>query len=350
MKKSILNLTIEELQNELIDYKKYRAKQVFNWLHKNLVSSFEEMNNIPKDMIEYLNENYYIYNVKILQEFRSKVDETKKYLFTLKDKSLVEGVLLYYKFGVTMCISSQIGCKMGCTFCVSTKGGLVRNISDDEMIQMFYLLRKKEDDLKRIVFMGSGEPLDNYDNVKGFIKILTDSNGLCLSHRNITVSTCGIVENIYRLADDFEIKPNLAISFHNPFDEKRIEIMPVARKYSIQKILDAIDYFVNKKSRRVTIEYTLIQGQNDSSDDANRLGDIFKDKNVYVNLISLNENQFTSYKETTHAKTLIFRKILEDKKINVTIRRELGRDIEGSCGQLKNSYLMKKGVFNDKSN
>ncbi len=339
MKRPILELTIEQLKEELRDFKKFRPKQVFNWLHKNLVTSFDQMNNIPKELIEYLEEHFYIYDVDILEEFSSKVDETKKYLFELHDGNLVEGVLLFYNFGVSMCISSQVGCKMGCSFCVSTRGGLVRDITSSEMIQMFYLLRKKYDDLKRIVFMGSGEPLDNYEGVKGFIRIITDNNGLSLSHRNITVSTCGIVENIYKLADDQEIKPNLAISLHTPYDDKRVQIMPVARKYPIEKIMDAIRYFTDKRGRRVTIEYTLIQGENDSSDDAKMLAAILKGLNVYVNLISLNENKFMDYKEATHAKTLIFRKILEDRKINVTIRRELGRDIEGSCGQLKNNYL-----------
>lgn len=289
-KKALKNFTEAEMKEFMkeIGEKAFRGTQVYSWIYKG-AKTFEDMKNIPKSLREKLEEVSYIGNIDIELKLESKDGKTKKYLFLLNDGNIIETVMMDYDSRVTVCVSNQVGCRMGCRFCASTMDGLVRNLEPWEILDQ--IMKIQEDTGKRVsnlVLMGSGEPLDNYDNTKQFLKIVNDENGLNIGYRHITLSTCGIVPKIYELAD-LEIPINLAISLHSPYDDKRKEIMPVANKYSINEILDACRYYIKKTNRRVTFEYSLIKGVNDGKKEAEALAALLKGMLCHVNLIPINE-------------------------------------------------------------
>lgn len=331
------------LEEELVDivlkysHKKFRAKQLFNFFHAQKRIDIEN-SNLPKDLVENLKNNEQITKVEILEEFNSKLDETKKLLFNFEDKNIVEGVLMKYKHGYSQCVSTQVGCRMGCVFCASTKGGLVRNLTPYEMLGQVYAVENKYNvKVSNIILMGSGEPLDNYDNVLKFIKLLHDEKGKNLSYRNITISTCGIVDNIYKLADE-KLPITLAISLHNANNSSREEIMPITRKYNLEKLIDACKYYSEVTNSRITFEYTLIKNENDSDKNILELKNLLSNLKSHINLIPL--NPIAEYdKSRPKGKDIeSFKKKLEESGLNVTIRRELGSDISASCGQLRRNY------------
>lgn len=336
-KKDIRSLSFVELTNliESLNEKKFRATQIFEWLHKKQVESFEDMKNIPAKLKGDLSNEYCIYTVEKERMQESKEDGTRKYLFRLHDGEYVESVFMRYTHGNSVCVSSQVGCRMGCSFCASTIDGLVRNLSAGEMLgQIYAIMRDTGERISNVVIMGSGEPFDNYENAVSFMKLLSDEKGLNISGRNITVSTCGLVEKIKEFADE-EMTATLAISLHASNDAKRKEIMPIANKYTIEEIIDACKYFFEKTGRRLTFEYSLIAGVNDSEKEAKELSSILKGLNCHVNLIPVNPVKESGYKSPSREAALAFKNKLEKNHINVTIRREMGRDIDGACGQLR---------------
>ena len=337
---NILDFTLEELQDWMKENGEsaFRAKQVFSWIYKECFS-FEEMKNIPKSLQEKLNNNFIIDLPKIVTEYVSNVDGTRKLLLSLKDGNLIECVIMKYKHGNSICVSTQVGCRMGCKFCASTIDGRIRNLTAGEILsQVIVSQHLIKDRISNIVLMGSGEPLDNYDNVIKFLKLVNAEYGLNIGQRHITLSTCGIVPKIYELADEgFNI--TLAISLHAFSDEKRREIMPIANKYSIDEILKACQYYINKTNRRITFEYSLVKDVNDSVEDAKALGKLLKGIMCHVNLIPVNEVKENSFKRSSEKAISDFENVLKNKGIEVTVRREMGSDINAACGQLRRSYM-----------
>ena len=316
----------------------FRAKQIFSWLHRPC-ESFQEMSNISKEFRAFLENNYYITVPGILRRQVSQIDGTIKYLWRLTDGNSVESVLMKYHHGNSVCISSQVGCRMGCRFCASTLDGLTRNLTASEMLDQIYRISKDTGErVSNVVVMGTGEPMDNYDNLIRFIRLLTDENGLNISQRNITVSSCGIVENIKRLADE-NLAITFALSLHGVTDEKRRELMPIANKYSISELMDVCRYYFDKTGRRVTFEYSLVRGVNDTDEDAKGLIALAGSVKAHVNLIPVNPIKERNYLETQHEAVVAFKNKLEKSRINVTIRREMGRDINGACGQLRKKKM-----------
>ncbi len=345
-KKDIGIMSLDELKEEMtkLGAPAFRAGQIFSWLHAKYAGSFDEMTNLSKDFRELLNKRYEIRRPSILKELISEKDGTRKYLLRLYDGNVIESVLMKYEHGNSVCISSQAGCRMGCGFCASTLNGLERNLSFYEMAgQIYTIAAHTKEKISNVVIMGSGEPLDNYKNLKGFIELVSDKNGMNLGRRNITVSTCGIVPKIYELADEgYAI--TLAISLHSPTDELRRQIMPIARKYSIKELMDAAAYYYGKTGRRITFEYTLIKDFNDSDKCAMELMKLInglKQKNVmcHVNLIPVNAVKERKFEHSKPPFIQNFKNILERYQINVTIRREMGSDINAACGQLRKSYI-----------
>ena len=269
----------------------------------------------------------------------SAEDKTAKYLFKLEDGNLIESVLMHYHHGNSVCISSQVGCRMGCRFCASTLDGLERNLRPSEMLDQIYRIQKDSGErVSNVVVMGPGAPFYYFDNLIKFEQLLTDENGLNISARNLTVSTCGIVPNIYRLAD-MKLQLTLAISLHAPNDERRKALMPIANKYSIAEIMEACRYYINKTGRRVTFEYSLVKGENDTDECAAELSELVKGMNCHINLIPVNPIKERNFKQSDIDRINKFKNKLEKNGINVTIRREMGRDIDGACGQLRKSYM-----------
>lgn len=341
MKKDIRAYTYEQLQNELEDLgeKKFRAKQVYEWLHVKLADGFDEMTNLSKGLREKLEEEYVILPVKMLERQESALDGTNKFLFRLYDGNVVESVLMRYKHGNSVCISSQVGCRMGCRFCASTIGGLVRNLSPSEMLGQIYQIQKIIGErISNVVIMGTGEPLDNYDSFLRFIKLLTDEHGLHISQRNVTVSTCGIVPKMKELAKE-QLQITLALSLHGATQDKRKELMPVANKYELPEVLEACDAYFRETGRRITFEYSLVHGVNDRDEDAKELISILKPRNCHLNLIPVNPIKERSFEQPSRKNALNFKNKLEKSGINVTIRREMGADIDGACGQLRRRYV-----------
>ena len=342
-KKDIRSLSLDELKIEMesIGEKAFRAKQVYEWLHTKLADSFEEMTNLSKDLREKLDGAYRIPSVKMLERQVSNQDGTNKFLFQLEDGNVVESVLMRYKHGNSVCISSQVGCRMGCKFCASTIGGLERNLLPSEMLGQIYQIQKITGErVSNIVIMGTGEPLDNYDNFVRFIRLVSDENGLNISQRNITVSTCGIVPNIKRLAEEgFQI--TLALSLHGSTQEKRKTLMPIANKYELSEVLDACDYYFEKTGRRISFEYSLVQGVNDRDEDARELIVILKPRNCHLNLIPVNPIKERDFQKPSRKSAEEFKNRIEKSGVNVTIRREMGSDIDGACGQLRRRYVNK---------
>ena len=332
---NILNFTLEELQGWMKENKEsaFRAKQVFSWIYKD-VWNFDDMKNIPGALKEKLKENFIIDIPKIVEVYESNVDDTKKLLLSMQDNNLIECVLMKYKHGNSICISTQVGCRMGCKFCASTLGGRIRNLTAGEILSEIIVAQNYLGErISNIVLMGSGEPLDNYDNVVKFLELVNAEYGL-----HITLSTCGIVPKIYELAD-LELSVTLAISLHAFSDEKRKEIMPIAKKYSISEILEACEYYINKTGRRITFEYSLVAGVNDGKEDAKSLSKLLKGMLCHVNLIPVNEIKENTLKRPSKKNILEFEEILKDNGIEVTVRREMGTDINAACGQLRRSYL-----------
>jgi 23S rRNA (adenine2503-C2)-methyltransferase len=340
----IKSLDLEQLKEEIASMgdKAFRAKQIYDWLHIKLVNSFDDMTNIPVNLRDKLKAAYEIVTVKPIEIQTSRLDGTQKYLFELTDGNVIESVLMRYKHGNSVCISSQVGCRMGCSFCASTIGGLERNLTPSEMLSQIYEIQKSSNErVSNVVVMGTGEPLDNYENLLQFIKILTDESGLHISQRNITVSTCGIVPRMKQLADE-KLQITLALSLHAATDEKRKVLMPIANKYSLSEVINACRYYFEKTGRRITFEYSLVGGVNDTNEDAGELIELIQDMNCHVNLIPVNPIKERDYVQSGKKVIDNFKNKLEKCQINVTIRREMGRDIDGACGQLRKSYHDRK--------
>lgn len=343
MKRVLADLSLTELTEYLenIGQPKYRASQILNGIlnYKDL----DEMTNLPKDLKARLDEDFYIKGVTIYKTLTSK-DGTVKFLFKLCDGNVIEGVLMKYKYGNTQCVSTQVGCRMGCKFCASGLDGLVRNLTAGEILSEVLAVNAylggttEKREVANLVLMGSGEPLDNYDNVMDFLRKVSDKNGLNVSARNVSLSTCGLVPNIYRLADEgFAL--NLTISLHNPFDEERKLVMPVSNKYSIDEILGACAYYFEKTGRRYIFEYVLIKGVSDTKRHADELIKRLKGKPCLVNLIRLNEVKERPLETVSLKDAEVFRDLLNKGGINATIRRQIGVDIEGACGQLRRKCI-----------
>ena len=297
------------------------------------------MTNISKKLIEQLNEKAVLTSLKPIEVQTSKIDGTKKYLFLLEDGNVIESVLMRYKHGNSVCISSQVGCRMGCKFCASTLDGLVRGLTAGEMLDQIYQIGKDIGErISNVVVMGTGEPLDNFENLLKFIEMLTDENGIHISQRNLTISTCGIVPKMKELAEK-ELSITLALSLHASNQEKRKELMPVANAYDIKEVIEACKYYFEKTGRRITFEYSLVGGVNDTDEDAKELSDLIKGMNCHVNLIPVNPIKERDYVQSNEKVIVAFKNKLEKNHINVTVRREMGRDIDGACGQLRRKYV-----------
>ncbi|MDD6482945.1 MAG: 23S rRNA (adenine(2503)-C(2))-methyltransferase RlmN [Lachnospiraceae bacterium] len=337
----IKSLNLEELTQLFEDMgeKGFRAKQVYQWLHVKQEDSFDEMTNLSKALREKLKERCFITSLVQEQVQISKQDGTRKYLFCLEDGNVIESVLMRYKHGNSVCISSQVGCRMGCRFCASTLDGLVRNLRPSEMLDQIYKIGKDIGErISNVVVMGTGEPLDNYDNLVKFIQLLTNEDGLNISQRNLTVSTCGIVPRILQLAEcRFSI--TLALSLHASSQKKRLELMPVANKYDIREVVDACKTYFEKTGRRVTFEYSLVGNVNDTKEDAEELCHLIQGMNCHVNLIPVNPIKERDYVQSNAQRIEAFKEMLEKNRITVTVRREMGRDIDGACGQLRRRYM-----------
>lgn len=337
----IKSLSLDELKASMeeIGEKKFRAAQIYQWIHVKCIRAYEEMSNISKALISKLSLYYELNTLEPVKVLKSEQDGTMKFLFRLSDDNLIESVFMRYHHGNSVCISSQVGCKMGCKFCASTIEGCVRNLKASEMLDQIYAItRYVGERVSNIVVMGSGEPLDNYDELLKFISLITDENGLNISGRNITVSTCGLVPKIRQLADE-KLQITLAISLHASNDEKRKKIMPIANRYSLSELMDACHYYYDQTGRRVSFEYSLIAGVNDFDEDAKELSALLKGMNAHVNLIPVNPIKETDYKRPDKRAVESFMKKLESFKINATIRREMGADINGACGQLRRSEM-----------
>ncbi len=323
--------------------KPFRAKQIYPWLHVKHAETFEEMTDISKKLKEKLINTCELTVLRQEDVQCSEIDGTRKYLFALPDGNVVESVWMKYHHGNSVCISSQAGCRMGCRFCASALGGFVRNLTPAEMLDQVYQIQKDTGErVSHVVVMGTGEPLDNYENLLKFIRLISDENGINISQRNLTVSTCGIVPAMYRLAEE-KLQITLALSLHASSQEKRMELMPVAKKYEIHQVVKACrDYFA-KTGRRITFEYSLVEGVNDSNEDAGRLGALIRGINCHVNLIPVNPIKERDYRQPNSETILNFKNKLEKYGINVTIRREMGRDIDGACGQLRKKFSERQG-------
>ncbi|MCR5144213.1 MAG: 23S rRNA (adenine(2503)-C(2))-methyltransferase RlmN [Lachnospiraceae bacterium] len=325
-----------------IGEKSFRGKQLFQWMHVHKVASIDEMTNLSKDMRQKLSVNCIFTALDQVDCQISKEDGTRKYLFALEDGNVVESVLMRYKHGNSVCVSSQVGCRMGCRFCASTLDGLERNLTPAEIMDQIYAIeRDTGEKVSNVVVMGTGEPMDNYDNILTFIKIICDERGANFSQRNITVSTCGIVPKIKELAEE-KLQITLALSLHAPNQQKRLELMPIANKYDIHEAIDACKYYFDKTGRRITFEYSLVAGVNDSDEDAMELSNLIKGINCHVNLIPVNPIKERDYVQSSNEAVLAFKNKLEKYGINVTIRREMGRDIDGACGQLRRKHISKE--------
>ena len=333
--KSIYSIKRTDLENYFIGLgeKKFRATQVFEWLYRKKVKSFDEMSNMSKDLVAKLKEDFYFEELVIAKKQEDEL--VKKYLFTLTDGNKVESVLMYHDYGLSICISSQIGCNMGCAFCESGRLKKVRNLTSSEMLlQILKVEEDIKDRISHIVVMGIGEPFDNYDNLMDFIRIVNDPYGPAIGIRHITVSTSGLVPKIYEFADE-NLGVNLAISIHAPTNEIRNKIMKVNKAYPIEDIMKALKYYIDKTNRRVTFEYIMLDSVNDSKEDAKNLAKLVKNLNCYVNLIPYNETNNIGFKRSNSLKITEFYDILKKENINVTIRREFGSKVSAACGQLR---------------
>ena len=340
-KRDIKSLNMEELTAFVVGLgeKKFRGKQLYEWLHVRQAASFDEMTNLSKEFRERLKETCELVSLRQVDVQISAIDGTRKYLFALSDGNVIESVLMRYKHGNSVCISSQVGCRMGCRFCASTLDGLVRGLAPSEMLDQIYRISKDIGErISNVVVMGTGEPMDNFDNLLKFIELLTDENGLHISQRNLTVSTCGIVPRMRELAD-YKLAITLALSLHASNQKKRLSLMPVANKYEIHEVVDACRYYFAQTGRRVTFEYSLVGGVNDTDEDAAELSQLIRGMNCHVNLIPVNPIKERDYVQSDTESIQAFKAKLEKNGINVTVRREMGRDIDGACGQLRRKHM-----------
>jgi len=336
--KNLRDYTQKELEKILCEKgePRFRAGQVFKWLYSG-AESIDDMTNLPKGLREKLKAEYSINNLKIEQKFVSALDETRRYLLQLDDGNFIESVLMKYHHGYTICVSSQVGCAMGCAFCASTRGGKVRNLTPGEIVgQVMTVGNDLGERISNIVLMGMGEPLDNFDNVMRFLEIVNNPNGLNIGMRHISLSTCGLAERIRELADR-QLQLTLSVSLHAPNDEKRSKIMPVNRRYPIETLIDACRYYIAKTNRRISFEYTLINGVNDTEEEAKELLKLISGMLCHVNLIPVNEVKETGFSASGHTAVERFREVLENGGISATVRREMGADISAACGQLRAS-------------
>ena len=341
---NINNFALNELEEYIVslDEKKFHAKQIFKWIHKVGVTSFDEMTDISKSLRDKLKEKTYILNMEIITCQKSKKDGTMKFLINLEDSSAIESVFMRYNHGNTLCVSTQVGCKMGCKFCASTKEGFERNLNAAEIEgQILAVERFTKEKISNVVYMGIGEPLDNYDNVIKSVKIINDPYGLNIGARHISLSTCGIVPKIYKLAEE-NIQCTLSISLHATSDEKRRDIMPIANRYTIEELLNACKEYIKITGRRISFEYALIYGKNDSYEDAVSLAKLLRGMIAHVNLIPVNEIKEKEYKKATEKSIEKFMNTLNSMGIVTTVRRELGSDIDAACGQLRRKYIESK--------
>ncbi len=340
-KKDIKSLTLQELTEEmaLLGEKGFRAKQIYEWMHVKMAEGFEEMSNLSLGLREKCKEHFHYTKLEIVQVQVSQIDGTRKYLFRLADGNVVESVWMQYKHGNSVCISSQVGCRMGCKFCASTLDGLERNLLPSEMLEQIYAItRHTGERVSNVVVMGTGEPMDNYDNLLVFLRLLTNEQGLNISQRNITVSTCGLVPKMRQLADE-KLQITLALSLHATTDEKRKQLMPIANRYSIAELIEVCDYYFKQTGRRITFEYSLVGGVNDTDEDARQLIELARPLNCHINLIPVNPIKERDYVQSENARIQAFKNKLEKNRIHVTIRREMGRDIDGACGQLRRRHI-----------
>ncbi len=336
--------SLEELEEIAISLgeKKFRASQLYKWVAKGV--SYDGMKNLPKSFTDKLAEaRYRARGVEIYGEYKSKLDGTVKYLYKLADGNIVEGVLMRYKYGNTLCVSTQVGCRMNCSFCASGLDGLIRNLTAGEILgQVIAVNALNVTDVERgvtnIVLMGSGEPLDNYDNVCKFLTLVSDERGLNISKRNISLSTCGLCDRIRQLADD-GYSPTMTISLHAPNDSMRKEIMPIAKRYSISDIISAVKYYFDKTGRRIIFEYSMIAGKNDSEQCARELADVVKGLSCHINLIPLNYVKERGLSGSNKKNIYRFMSLLEKQGVSVTVRRSMGSDIDGACGQLRRKVI-----------
>ncbi len=323
---------------------RFRGEQLYGWMHEKQVCSLDEMTNLPKSLREKLKEQCTFTVLEQVDVQISAIDGTRKYLFGLSDGNVIESVLMRYKHGNSVCISSQAGCRMGCRFCASTLDGLARSLTPAEMLEQIYRIGADIDErISNVVVMGSGEPLDNYDNLLTFIRMLTDSHGLNISQRNLTVSTCGIVPRMLQLADE-GLQITLALSLHASSQQKRRMLMPIANKYELSDVLAACDTYFEKTGRRVTYEYSLVGGVNDTDEDVAGLCNMLRGKNCHINLIPVNPIKERDFVQSKRAVVEAFRGKLEKNGINATVRREMGRDIDGACGQLRKRHMDKQAA------
>ena len=338
--KNIKEYNLDELQNELLALgeKKYRAEQIFKWIYVDKVKEFDEMTNLSIELREKLKKEYTMCNFKILKKQEAS-DGTKKYLFDLLDGNAIESVLMEYHHGKTICVSSQIGCKMGCKFCASTGIKFIRSLTCGEIVEQVLAVEQDiGDKISNIVFMGIGEPFDNYENVMKAIKIINNQKGLNIGARHISISTSGLVPMIYKFADE-ELQCTLSISLHATNDEKRSSMMPINNRYNIKELMEACKYYINKTNKRISFEYALAKDNNDNLDDAKELVKLLKGMLCHVNLIPINKIENGNYVKSTNENIIKFRDFLNKNGIVATIRRELGSDIDAACGQLRRKSL-----------
>ena len=340
MKKDIKSLTLKELQDEMgmIGEAKFRAGQIYRWLHVKYADDFSDMTDLSENLRTKLKENYDIVGVRQVKKLVSKEDNTTKYLFEIENNYIIESVFMRYSYGNTMCVSTQAGCRMGCAFCASTIGGVEKSLSPSEMLSQIYEAEKDMGEkVSHVVLMGSGEPLDNYDNVMKFIRILNSKEGKNMSQRHITLSTCGLINKMYDLADE-DLQITLAVSLHAPNDAIRNEIMPVSKANPMDKLLEACRFYAEKTKRRVTFEYSLIKGVNDSAQNAKELASKLKGMLCHVNLIPVNDVKERNFVRSSNETVKMFEEILTSRGIEATVRRKLGSDIDAACGQLRKRY------------
>ena len=341
MENDLKSMYPEELKQlvEAAGEKSFRSGQLFSWLHEKRVQDYDEMTNLPAAFRQKLKEKYPLVKLEVADMRESAIDGTRKYLFALQDGNVIESVWMKYQHGNSVCISSQVGCRMGCRFCASTLGGLIRSLRASEMLEQIYQIQRLTGErVSNVVIMGTGEPMENYDQVVRFLRLVSMDKGMNISQRSLTVSTCGLVPQMRRFAEE-GLQVTLAVSLHAPTDEQRKKMMPVANKYTIEEVIGACRYFTEKTGRRVTIEYALAAGENDRESDAVKLAEVLRDLNCHVNLIPINPVKERSYRRSSKKEVANFQNKLEKCRINVTIRRRMGSDIDGACGQLRKSFI-----------
>ena len=339
-KPNLLDFNIEELQKIFVEngYEKFRAKQVFIWLNKG-ISSIDEMTNISKELKNWISTKFNLFKLEIFEKHVSKIDGTVKYIFTLYDGNVIESVLMQYKHGQSACISSQVGCKMGCKFCASTGAGFIRHLSPGEMLDQILVMQKDSGTrISNIVIMGIGEPLDNYENVVKFLHMVNEDEGVNIGMRHISLSTCGLIPGIMRLLKE-NIPITLSISLHAPNDKVRDKLMPINKRYSIDKIIEACKIYTEESKRRITFEYAMIADINDSKENAAELASKIKGMLCHVNLIPVNTVKYNDFKRSSQENIDSFLRVLEKNHIEATVRRELGSDIAAACGQLRRNVI-----------